>query len=128
MIRWIALWFGVLAFAVAPGLAHDQPATGPNGGPVADFAGNHMELVVADGLVTIYLTDANAKAIDAKGASASAVVLANKKQEMVPLAHVKANMMQGKGGFLAAKDLRVVVSIALPGKSPAQIRFADIVK
>ena len=56
----------------------DEGANGPNGGQIKDAGKHHLELVVKENALTVYVTDAKHQKIMTKGASGSATVLAGK--------------------------------------------------
>ncbi len=104
----------------------DGPATGPNGGQLKHSGKYHLELVVKDTALTVYLTgDKDAKVVT-KGASGSATVLAGKGTSNVKLEPGGENALAGSGSFQPAPDMKVVVSITLPGQPPIQARFTPL--
>lgn len=124
----------LLAAAAAPALAHDdaylatQPA--PNGGQVRMAGPYHFELVTGAAGGTngrdfvVHVTDHAGAPVATQGARGVAQVLAGKARSSVPLAPDGANRMKGTAGHAVAPDMKVVVSITLPGQPAAQARFA----
>ena len=102
------------------------PARGPHGGQMQDLAGSHVELVAKDSELVLYLFDAQNKPVPAKGAVATATVLAAGQQETVTLAAGDDNAMRGKGRFTAAPGMKVVVSLTLPGQRAQSGRFTPL--
>ena len=99
---------------------------GPNGGQRTDLAGGHAELVAQDNELRLYLSDNNYRPRSAEGATAQATVLAAGKQATVTLLPDGPDMLRGQGDFTAAKGMRVVVVLTLPGAKPAQARFTPL--
>jgi hypothetical protein len=102
------------------------PARGPNGGQMQDLAGSHVELVAKGSELVLYLFDAQNKPVPAKGAAATATVLAAGQQETVTLVAGDDNAMRGKGRFTAAPGMKVVVSLTLPGQRAQSGRFTPL--
>lgn len=101
------------------------------GGGQQRMAGNyHFELVVqkdADGRkaapLVVHVTDHGGTAQKTAGATGKATVLAGKSKTVVELKPDGENRMQGSGAYRAAPDMKVVVSITLPGQPAEQARF-----
>jgi hypothetical protein len=102
------------------------PARGPNDGQMQDLAGGHVELVAKDSELFLFLFDAQNKPLLAKGATATATVLAAGQQETVTLVAGDDNVMRGKGRFTAAQGMKVVISLALPGQRAQLGRFTPL--
>lgn len=100
----------------------------PNGGQIRMAGSLHLELVAKPGELAVYLYDhANAK-LPAAGASGSATVLSGKTRETVALSPAGDNLLKGTGKFGLAPDMKVVVSVTLPGKSAETARFTPLAK
>lgn len=106
----------------------DEKAVGPNGGQIKDAGKHHLELVVKENAVTVYVTDAKSQKIMSKGATGSATVLAGKNTANVKLEPSGENALAGSGKFETAADMKVVVSLTLPGENPVQARFTPLEK
>ena len=104
----------------------DEAATGPNGGQLKHSGKHHLELVVKDTALTVYLTGDKDAKVATKGASGSATVLAGKGTSNVKLEPSGENALAGSGSFQPALDMKVVVSVTLPGHSPIQARFTPL--
>ncbi len=116
----------LLCFSVAA--RADGPAIGPNQGQVKDAGKYHLELVVKDTALTVYVTGAKDAKVATKGASGNATVLAGKNTSSVKLEPSGENTLAGSGGFQPAPDMKVVVSVTLPGQQPVQARFTPLEK
>ena len=99
---------------------------GPNGGHRTDIAGGHGELVAEGNELWLYLSDNNYKPRSAEGAVAEATVLAGGKQAKVTMRPEGPDVLRGQGDFAAAKGMKVVVSLTLPGAKAAQARFTPM--
>ena len=106
----------------------DGPAIGPNGGQVKDAGKYHLELVVKDTSLTVYVTGSKDAKIATKGAIGAATVLAGKSTSNVKLEPGSENVLAGNGSFQPVPDMKVVVSVTLPGQPPVQARFTPIEK
>lgn len=126
MIRAIILAAAV-AMAAPAALAHGTASEkSHHGGQVVVAKGehdHHLELVVKDGEITLYVRDEDDKPDTVKGATASATVLAGGKQETIRLLPQEGNVLKGKSTFAAAKGMKVVVSLTLPDHKPVTARF-----
>ena len=101
----------------------DATGPGPNGGQVKDAGKYHLELVVKDTALTVYVAGAKDTKVATKGASGSATVLAGKGTSNVKLEPTGENALAGSGSFQPAPDMKVVVSVTLLGEPPIQARF-----
>ncbi len=106
----------------------DGPAIGPHGGQVKDAGKYHLELVVKDATLTVYLTGSKDTKVATQGASGSATVLAGKGTSNVKLDPGGENVLAGNGSFRPEPGMKVVVSVTLPGQPPMQARFTPIEK
>lgn len=117
--------FASLIFVPVGARAH-EPRRGPNGGQKVDMGTNHVELVAAGNTLRLFLFDGADRPIAAAGATAQAVILAGGRQTTVALTPSGDNVLAGTGDFLAARGMRAVVTLTLPGQRPAQARFTPM--
>lgn len=104
-----------------------EPRRGPNGGQKVDMGTNHAELVAEGNTLRLFLFDGADRALPAAGATAQAVVLAGGRQATIALTPTTGtNVMAGTGDFLAARGMRAVVTLTLPGQRPVQARFTPM--
>lgn len=123
MIRTL-LFAASLATAAPMALAHEGAHQAQHGGQVVVAGGHHhLELVAKDGEITLYVRDEDHKPDTTKGLTATATVLTGGKQVTVKLEPQEGNVMKGKGAFVVAKGMRVVVSLTLPEHKPVTARF-----
>ncbi len=122
--------FAVVVFALtlAPATYADERAKGPNGGQIKDAGKHHLELVVKENALTVYVSGAKDAKVATKGASGSATVLAGKSTARVKLEPSGENALAGSAKFESTPDLKVVVSVTLPGENPVQARFTPLEK
>ena len=91
-----------------------------------DIGTNHAELLAAGNTLRLFLFDGADKPIPAAGATAQAVILAGGRQVTVALTPSGDNVLAGTGDFTAARGMRAVVTLTLPGQRPAQARFTPM--
>ena len=118
--------FASILFAHSVSASADGPAIGPNGGQVKDAGKYHLELVVKDSALTVYVAGNKDAKVATKGATGTATVLAGKSTSNVKLEASGENALAGSGSFQPAPDMKVVVSVTLPGQSPIQARFTPL--
>jgi hypothetical protein len=123
------LAIAALAFA-GQTMAHsdeylDSIAT-PHGGQMRMAGFHHFELVVEEGMLTVYLTDHADQPVASAGASGSATVLVGRNRSNVTLKPAGDNRLTGKGEFVIDPSMRVVLSITLPGEPAEQARFTPL--
>ena len=117
----------LLASFIGPSLTQAHEAhRGPNGGQKLDLGDGHAELVAQGNKLQLFLFDNADKVRSAQGATAQATVLAGGKSVTVALTPVRDNLLAGEGDFTAARGMRVVVVLTLPGQKPAQARFTPL--
>jgi len=84
-------------------------------GLVAATSGHHnVELVAANGLLQVYVTDHDGAPEDVGGTKASATVLFDGKKEQVALKPEFGNLLKGTV---------VVITLTMPDHKPEQARF-----
>lgn len=132
----VAILAGI-AIGAAPAFGHDDAeldkAKTPNGGQLRQAGPYHYELVTArDGTdakenpVVVYVTDDGGKKVSTAGASGTATLLSGKAKATAALVPDGDNRMKGAARYAPAPGMKVVVSIALPGKQPEQARFTPL--
>lgn len=110
-----------LAWAHSDDYLDTQPT--PHGGQMRMAGAYHFELLAKRNELTVYLTDHAGAKIPASGATASATVLSGKTKATLKLQPAGDNVLKGSGQFELAPDMKVVVSVTMPGKTPEQARF-----
>ncbi len=119
----------VLALAIAAwpmvALAHEV-AKGPNGGPVIDSAGHHVEMVAKGTELILFLTEADDKPLASAGTkNARAIVQDGGKTATVPLQPTEPNKLVGALTQPLAPGARVVVSATMADGHTVQARFVN---
>lgn len=122
----VSLIFSQGAFAHSDEYLDTQVA--PHGGQLRMVGMQHYELVVKPNEVTVYLTDHAGTKLGSKGATGTATVLSGKTKTSVKLLPTEDNVLKGTSKFELAPDMKVVVSIALPGQAAEQARFTPLQK
>jgi hypothetical protein len=116
-----------LAIAAAPftAAAHEV-AKGPNGGPVVDNAGHHVELVAKGSELVLFLTESDDKPLASAGAkNARAIVQDGGKTATVPLQPAEPNKLVGALAQPLGSGARVVVSATMADGHAIQARFVN---
>lgn len=123
----------LLALALAPtAFAHTDEyldtVVAPHGGQLRMTGPYHYELVAKNNELTIYLTDHGGAKVASAGATGYAIILSSKGKTRIPLAPTGDNVIHGTGQFEAVPDMKVAVSISLPGQDAALARFTPFRK
>ena len=122
IIARIMLFSAVSLVAISPAQAHET-AKGPNGGPVVEVAGHHVEFVQSPTEITLYLTgDANAP-IASAGAKFKAIVQDSGKTSQLALGPVDPNKLVAKLPAPLGPGSKVVVTGTLADGHSVQARF-----
>jgi hypothetical protein len=105
--------------------AHEL-AKGPNGGPLVDVAGHHIEMVAKGTELVLILTDAADKPLSSAGTKAArAIVQDAGKTATVALAPVDPNRLVGTLAQPLGTGARVVISATLADGHALQARFTN---
>ena len=99
-------------------------ATDKHGGHEVEVGKFHIELVVKDRDLSLYVRDQGVKPVDAKTVKASANVLSGKDKATVQLAPAGAEMLSGQAPFSVAKNAKIIVSFSVAGGKSEQARFS----
>ena len=76
--------------------------------------------------IVVFVTDRAGVKVSTVGASGTATILADKTKATLPLVPDGDNRLKGTTNFGATADMKVVVSIALAGKTKEQARFTPL--
>ena len=105
--------------------AHEL-ANGPNGGPVVDSAGHHVELVAKGTELVLYLADESDKPLASSGTkNARAIVQDGGRTATVPLQPAEPNRLVGTLAQPLGPGARVVVSATMADGHAVQARFVN---
>ena len=115
----------VLAAAPLAASAHDMPA-GPNGGPVVDSSGHHVEMIAKGSDLVLFLSETGDKPLASAGAkNARAIVQDDGKTATVALQPAEPNKLVGTLPQPLGKGARVVVSATMADGHAVQARFVN---
>lgn len=117
----LALGLALGAGLTPPALAHEAHGQPQYGGVFAEAGIFQAELTVAEGGVTVYLTQ-HGEPVAAQGATGKLTWLAGGKKSEALLAPAGDNKLAAKGDFKAPATAVAVVT--LPGQAPTTVRFA----
>ncbi|WP_066716036.1 MULTISPECIES: hypothetical protein [Hyphomicrobiales] len=110
---------------VSTASAHEL-AKGPNGGPLVDVAGHHIEMVAKGTELVLILTDAADKPLSSVGTKAArAIVQDAGKTATVALSPVEPNKLVGTLAQPLGTGARVVISATLADGHALQARFTN---
>jgi len=124
-MRTIGLLFAALFVASQSAYAqkkdhHDEPK---HGGVIVEAGAHHLELVVKDKVLTLYVTDMNGKPVDVTGAKAQGTVFSGKDKATIDFSPSPGGIMKGEAGVAIRADAKVVLNFT-PAKGKAeQTRF-----
>ena len=123
-MRRLILAIALAGFATAA-TAHEL-AKGPNGGPVVDSAGHHVELTTKGTELVLFLTDEADKPLASVGTrNARAIVQDSGKIATVALQPAEPNRLVGTLSQPLSKGARVVVSATMADGHAVQVRFVN---
>ena len=106
-------------------LAHEV-AKGPNGGPVVDSAGHHVEMVAKGTDLVLYLTEGDDRPLVSAGIkNARALVQDGGKTTAVQLSPAEPNRLLGMRPSPLGSGARVVVSVRMADGRTVQGRFVN---
>lgn len=116
-----------LAAAASPfGTVAHEVAKGPNGGPVADSAGHHIEMVASGTELVLVLTEGDDKPLASAGTkNARAIVQDGGKTATIALQPAEPNRLVGKLAQPLGPGARVVVSATMADGHAVQARFVN---
>ena len=105
--------------------AHDKA---PHHGSFVAVGEYHLELLVKNKELLIYVTDHswNPKKVD--GATGKVWVLSNKKKTEISLKPETDNLISAKGDFVQSDDMKVMVKLNMPNQKTLNARFTPLAK
>ena len=125
MKRTLACLAAAVALTASAALAHEV-ANGPNGGPVVDSAGHHVEMVAKGPELVLFLTGEADRPLPSMGIkNARAVVQDGGKTATLPLQPAEPNKLVGTLAQPLGKGARVVVSATMADGHVVQARFVN---
>lgn len=122
-MKLILLVLSALLFA-NPALSQHSHAhqKGPNGGPVEDVAGIHLEMVTTGRTITFNVLDEANKPLSAEGFSGAALVTAGSSRETVALS-VSGNALKGEAKADIGSGASVSITLKTASGKSGQARF-----
>ena len=94
-----------------------------HGGVVVESNDMDYELVAKSDVITLHLRD-HGKPANTQGMSAKLTLLNGTEKSEVMLAPAGSSHLEAKGSFKVAAGTKVVALVTMPGKKPANVRFA----
>ncbi len=94
-----------------------------HGGVAVESNDMDYELVAKVDTITLHLRD-HGKPATAQGVSAKLTLLNGTEKSEVMLAPAGSSHLEAKGNFKVAAGTKVVALVTMPGKKPANVRFA----
>jgi hypothetical protein len=105
-----------------PATAHEVEK-GPNGGRVVEAGANHVELVVKDNAVNVFVTDASEKPVSINGFNGVAIFTISGKAQRIMLEPKEGTRLSGTSPVALPAEPAGVVQITAPDGKTAQGRF-----
>jgi hypothetical protein len=129
----------LFALSAAGALAHTDDyldtQSAPNGGQLRMAGSYHLELIVAkdsaeprDNAVLVYVTDHAGAEIPTAGVKGTATILFGKTRASIALTPDGGNRLKGSGRYASTPDMKVIVSVTLPGEAAEQARFTPLAR
>ncbi len=116
----------VLAFVGPAAAQHSHVSQkGPNGGPVQDVAGVHLELISSGNVVTVYVLDESNKPISAQGMTANALVVSGADRETLTLKVDGENRLKGETKKPIAGNSSISLTVKTPAGKTGQAKFTN---
>jgi hypothetical protein len=113
---------GSIILTALPAPAHEVEK-GPNGGRVVEAGAHHVELVVKDNAVNVFVTDASDKPISITGFKGVAIFTISGKAQRIPLEPKEGAHLSGTSPVALPAEPAGVVQITAPDGKTAQGRF-----
>lgn len=109
------------------------PLAAPHGGQIAVAGTYHLELLVSkdskeakDNPVVVFVTDQAGGKVASTGASGTATILSGKTKSTATLTADGENRLKGSASYASTPDMKVIVSVTVPGKEAVQARFTPL--
>ena len=111
----------MMIFLTHTGSTHEAP--GQHGGRVVDAGELHVEMVTKAGVVDVYLTNHDNKAVPSAGYKGLAILVIGSKSQRIVLEPAGESRLSGKASGDLPAAPKGVVQITLPNGKTAQARF-----
>jgi hypothetical protein len=113
---------GLLILAVSTAHAH-APAKGKNGGQQTDAGSYHVEVIVKDKAITVFLTDHSDKLVATKGFKATAILVVDGKAERIALSPEGDNKLVGAADVDLKAPIKGAIQITNSANGTVQAKF-----
>ncbi|MBJ6611726.1 MAG: hypothetical protein JG718_15310 [Candidatus Thiothrix moscowensis] len=97
----------------------------PHGGQIRMTDAYHLELVVKDKELTVYVMDHGNEEQPSAGMTATATILSGETKTEVKLEPAEENLLKGTGDFKISDDMKVVLSVT---PAPMTVRYTPFQK
>lgn len=111
----------VVSLVSTPAIGHEV-AKGPNGGRVAEAEGLHVELVLKQSGVEVFLSDSKDQAVVPSGYKGTAILVVDGKAQRILLSPDQSRLV-GQAPMSLAPDLKGVVQVTTPDGKTGTARF-----
>jgi hypothetical protein len=111
-----------ILFTVLSATAHEVEK-GSNGGRIVEAGAHHLELVVKENAVNVFVTDAGEKPVSIIGFKGVAVFTISGKAQRIPLEPKEGTRLSGTSPVALPAEPVGVVQITAPDGKTAQGRF-----
>jgi hypothetical protein len=118
----IAALAGTLLLGLSAAGAHELD-NGPHGGRVVEAGAYHVELIVKDSAVEVFLTDASDKPVSAAGFKGVAIFTVSGKAQRIVLEPKEGASLAGTSATVLPPTPSGVVQLTAPGGKTTQGRF-----
>jgi len=105
-----------------PALAQHVHQKGPNGGPMEDVAGVHVEMTASGKTLTFHVLDESNKSLSTAGYSASALLTAGGERETLPLT-ASGHTLKGEAKADIPKGASVSITLKTAEGKSGQAKF-----
>jgi hypothetical protein len=105
-----------------PAVAHEVEK-GPNGGRVVEAGAHHVELVVKENTVNVFVTEASEKPVSINGFKGVAIFTISGKAQRITLEPKEGTRLSGTSPVALPAEPGGVVQITAPDGKTAQGRF-----
>ena len=119
----ILLVASALLFA-GPAMAQHVHQKGPNGGPMEDVAGVHVEMTTSGKVLTFHIPDDANKPLSTTGYSGSALLTAGSERETLPLT-ASGHTLKGEAKADIAKGAAVSITLKTADGKSGQAKFKN---
>jgi hypothetical protein len=111
-----------MLLAALPATAHEVEK-GPNGGRVVEAGAHHVELVVRENAVNVFVTDASEKPVSVNGFKGVAIFTISGRAQRITLEPKEGTRLSGTSPVALPSEPVGVVQITAPDGKTAQGRF-----